>query len=328
MRTTSVPHYFNFFPTGNIPVPVCIGDLPLSEYTVPYYAMTEDVAEFLDANPLVPGAIILREKKITGIIPRHKMFERLGRRYGVELFLRKPIQDMCRELQAEAFVLRNHISINAAVRLALSRTQEHLYDPVIVEFEDRSTYLLDMYVLLLSQSQLSHNLSGIVSTLNNIEIILGNDNNETKSTFDLIVQSLQGVVPAHHIRILLKNEADTDLVGYNNPIVQHSPILETYSIYRSVLSMNQPTVIEDVLMVPAWIPQEAPSFTRSWMGLPLVNGQGPLGLLTLSRTTFSPFTTHEKEIAQVFARYLSKLFMNISLRMERIRSLERKYQRR
>lgn len=328
MKAASIPHYFNYFPTGNIPVPVCIGDLPLSDYAIPYYTMTEDVAQFLDVNPLIPGAMMVKEKQIIGIIPRHKMFERLGRRYGVELFLRKPVLEMCRELSADVFTLKSHMSINSAVRLALSRVQSHLYDPVVVEFEDHAIRLLDMYVLLLSQSQLSNNLSGIVSTLNNIEMILGNENNETRSTLDLILESLQGVVPAHNIRILLRERADLELFGAYTPMLLYSDTLESYSIYRSVLRLNQPTVIEDVHMVPAWLGSETPSGTRSWMGLPINNQHGPLGLLSLSRTSFSPFTNNEKEIAQVFARYIGKLFSNVQLRMDRVRSLEKKYQMR
>lgn len=326
MRTSFVPHYFNIFPTGNIPVPVCIGDLPLSDYVVSNTTLTEDVADFLEGNPLVPGAIMTFNGRLNGVVPRFKMFERLGHRYGVELFLRKPIQEMCDELRAEVLSLKSHLAINMAVRLALSRTQDHIYDPLVVEFENGSLRLLDMYVLLLSQSQLSNNLSGVVSALNNIEMILGNENADPRATLDLIMENLAGVVPAHHVRIILRNHGDFEHLGVHALVEFRQEQLEKFSIYKSIMQMNQPTVLEDVQMVPVWLKTEAPVNIRSWMGLPISNIGGTCGLLTLARTTFSPFTNNEKEIAQVFARYIGQLLVNASNRAERIRLLERKYQ--
>lgn len=325
MRNAGIPHYFNIFPTGDIPVPVCIGDLPLSDYIVSGGVMTEDVARYLDDNSNVPGAILMDDGYLSGVIPRHKMFERLGRRYGVELFLRKPVSEMRREIGAETFTLKSHLSINMAVRMALSRTQTHIYDPVIVEFEDHSLRLLDMYILLLSQSQLSNNLSGIVSSLNSIEMILGSESADPKSTLDLILESMRGVVPAHHVRIIVKNPLEAEILNMHEVIQQNPTALERNSIYRSVLQMSQPVVLEDTRIVPAWEQTDSPRNTRSWMGLPVSNQNGTLGLLSLARTTFSPFTNNEKEIAQVFARYIGNLFFSLRNRMERIRSMERKY---
>src|SRR5690242_17766887 len=94
----SVPHHFNIYPTGHIPVPVCIGDLPMSDYAVPHHTLAEAVALHLQNDSMVPGALILEGKKLSGVIPRHKMFERLGRRYGVELFMRKPVGELQQEL--------------------------------------------------------------------------------------------------------------------------------------------------------------------------------------------------------------------------------------
>jgi two-component system, NtrC family, sensor kinase len=133
---SSIPHHFNIYPTGHIPVPVCIGDLPMSDYTVSRNTLAETVASHMQNDNLIPGALILEGKKLSGLIPRHKMFERLGKRYGVELFLRKPIGELERELGADVFTLKSHLSINIAVKLALSRSESNIYDPIVVEHED------------------------------------------------------------------------------------------------------------------------------------------------------------------------------------------------
>ncbi len=325
MRVTQVPHYLSIFPTGTIPVPVCIGDLPLTEYSVPQDTPTEVVATYLENEPLAPGVILTNNNRLAGIIPRYKMFERLGHRYGVELFLRRPISEMDRELRAEVFILKSHLPINVAVKLALSRTQQNIYDTVIVEFEDGSMRMLDMYVLLLTQSQLSNNLSGIVSSLNNIEMILSSEKMDPAATLNLIVESMSLVVPSHHVRIILQNMAEYELLSSHELVIYNEEPPERNIVYRSVLQMNQPIVVEDVHHVPSWDKTNSPESTRSWMGVPLSNQNGTMGLLSLSRHTFSPFTNNEKELAQVFARYITALFANLSPRLEKRRLLQKKY---
>ena len=320
---SSVPHHFHIFPTGHIPVPVCIGDLPMSDYTASRHALTETISAHMQSNILIPGVILLDNQKLIGVIPRHKMFERLGKRYGVELFLRKPIGELGKELGIGTFTLKSHLSINIAVKLALSRTENNIYDPIIVEKEDGSHTLLDMYILLLTQSQLSTNLSGIVSSLNNIETILSNET-PAASTMGLIMESMNLVVPYHHARIILQKRADLASIFAANETVQISTEpLEQNDIYRSIFSINQPLTLEDVRIVPAWKNMDSPSITRSWMGIPLAHQFGTVGLVALSRFTLSPFTINEKELAQVFTRYINILLVNLTSRMKNNRSYQK-----
>lgn len=321
----NVPHYFNVFPTGHIPVPVCIGDMPMSTYAVPQHVFAETVSTYMQRNSLIPGVIILKGSQSIGVIPRHKMFERLGKRYGVELFLRKPIGELELELGVTPFILKHHLPINVAVKLALSRSESNIYDPIVVEFEDGSRSLLDMYVLLLTQSQLSTNLSGIISSLNNIETILANGM-AGASTLNLILESMGLVVPYHHARVLLQyQQGISELAGLKDTVqTAHEP-LEKNDIYRSILAIKQPLSLEDVRVVPTWKGTDTPSITRSWMGIPLSNQNGTVGLVALSRFTYSPFTSNEKELGLVFTRYISTLLSDMSGRAKRMRSFEKPF---
>ncbi len=325
MKKEPTPYYFNIFPTGKIPVPVNIGDLPLSNYAVSEETLTEEVSAYLEKNPDVPGVIIIKNNKSIGVIARHKMFERLGHRYGVELFFRKPIVELEKEFAAHKFILQNHVPINMAVRLALARPQSFIYDPIIIEFEDKTLRLLDMYVLLLSQSQLSSNLSGISSSINSIETLVSNPHANLYSAVDLIMESLSKVVPTHHARILLQHRPEFDALKEHDLVLNYYEPLNRFSIYRAILQTNQTSVLEDVSMTPAWINRDTPHNTRSWMGVPLHYLNEPFGILSLSRTTFSPFSNHEKETALLFARYLSTLLSNFTGRLDKIRALEKKY---
>jgi hypothetical protein len=319
MRENPIPHYFNIFPTGKIPVPVSIGDLPLSDYVVSYDTRVEQVAKHLQANTLLPGAIVVQGKRLLGVIPRHKMFERLGRRYGVELFLSKPISDLLLELRADVFSLKCQMHINAAAKLALSRTQDGTYDPIVVEYDDGNFALLDMYILLLSQSQLLSNLNGVISSLNNIEMILSSESPD-RNVLELILESLRLVVPYHEADIILQSQADYETLRDNKHVTILEDLWHANDIYRAVFSMSQPLNIEDVKMTPAWKGNHAPLKTRSWMGVPIADQNGIVGLLSLSRFSVSPFNNNEKELAQVFTRYVNTFLMNLSQHTEKVYS--------
>jgi hypothetical protein len=319
MRANPVPHYFNIFPTGKIPVPVCIGDLPLSEYTVSFGTPVERAANHLQANTLLPGVIILQGKRLLGVISRHRMFERLGRRYGVELFMGKPISDLLLELKTETFTLKHQLHINTAAKLALSRPQDFTYEPIIVEYESGNFALLDMYVLLLSQSQLLSNLNGVISSMNNIELLLVNESSD-RNVLELILESMRLVVPYHEAEVVLQNLSGYEHLKTDKHVTLLDDLWRANEIYRSVFAMNQPFNIEDVKMAPAWKGVHAPAKTRAWMGVPLADQNGIVGLLSLSRFSVSPFNNNEKEMAQMFARYINTFLMHLTRQADRIKS--------
>jgi len=209
MNANLIPHYFNIFPTGQIPAPVCIGDLPLSDYIVSYDTPVEQAVKHLQANTLLPGVIVMQGKRLLGAAPRHKIFERLGRRYGIELFLGKPISDLLLELRVDAFTLKSQVNINTAAKLALSRPQGSVYDPIIVEYDNGDYALLDMYVLLLSQSQLLSNMNSVVSSMNNIDMILASGSQE-RNVIELILESLRLVAPYHEAEVLIQRQANSE----------------------------------------------------------------------------------------------------------------------
>ena len=51
------------------------------------------------------------------------------------------------------------------VRIALSRPSSHLYDPIVVNYDDQVFRLLDMHVLLLAQSKLLESANLLISHL-------------------------------------------------------------------------------------------------------------------------------------------------------------------
>jgi len=194
-----------------------------------------------------------------------------------------------------------------------------------VEHENGSLRMLDTYILFLSQSQLSQNLSGIVSSLNTIEMTLANDYINPVSALDLILESTARVIPAHHTNIVLHSRYTPSTFSHQK-IYDQRNVFDGNNIYKSVITLNQPIVVEDVHMVPNWSNWDTPPNTRAWLGTPISNHNGFIGVLSLARTTFSPFTNNEKEMSLVFARYLGKLFEIAATQLKKRQMLEKKYE--
>lgn len=298
-------------PTGYVTVPVSVADLPMHDYRVPASIHTEAVTTHLDAHPEIPGAILMQDGKMYGVIPRKRMFERLGHRYGVELFLRKPIRELCDSLKAPVFPVHPHTRVDDAVYLALDRPPEILYEPLVVTTGGNDPRLLDFHTLLLAQSQMLNNMNNLFSTIGRIEHAVKTSNN-LQEQLTAILDGLRQVVPYHHAAVLPRNAegihlSDRDLVIYTPPasVIQNS-------IYQAVLQHDQPIYLEDVNHVPGWNAMGGMTDLRTWVGIPLRHSKFPLGILSIGRKTLSPFRRDEMSIAETFSEYISQTLQKLS----------------
>jgi hypothetical protein len=294
-------------PTGYVTVPVSVSDLPMHDYSVPVDTLTEEVTSRLDAHPELPGVILLQEGQVYGMLPRKRMFERLGHRYGVELFLRKPIRELCDSLQPEIFTVHPHARVDDAVYLALDRPASVLYEPLVVLSESQGARLLDFHTLLLAQSQMLNNMNNLFSTLNRIEAALHNKG-DLQERLAAILDGLRQVVPYHHAAVLPRNArgihlSDREITTY----IPTVPVMQNV-IYQAVLQHNQPIYLENVEHVPGWNGLGLGSTDmRTWVGIPLRGDGLVLGILSLGRRTLSPFRRDEMSIAETFGGYITRV---------------------
>ncbi len=297
-------------PTGDITSPVCVGDLPTFDYKVSAFTIAENVTKHLEDHPELPGVILADYGKLVGIIPRARIFERLGHRFGVELFLRKPVLELYKNLGTETYSISDHTGIKDAIHYVLSRPSHATYEPIVVVFENRDLRLLDVYTLLVTQTKALDNLNNLMSSINHIKSAISS-NIGLEKTLDIIMGKLKKVVPYHHAAILLKESTGLHLSSHYVTLYTPSqPILQNV-IYRSILETNKPLYLEDVKMVPAWDGMSAIGDLRTWMGLPLQSRNSPLGVLSLARRSLSPFAREEMDMAQTFAEYIGEALQNI-----------------
>jgi HD-GYP domain-containing protein (c-di-GMP phosphodiesterase class II) len=122
----------------------------------------------LDENTQIPGILVLEQKKLIGLIPREKVYEKLGRPYGVELYLKSSIKQFYEMLEISSLVLYSDTIIADAVKMALMRGEQALYEPMVVAHPNGQR-VISMYSLLIAQQDILQNLYSEVHYLSTID---------------------------------------------------------------------------------------------------------------------------------------------------------------
>jgi hypothetical protein len=291
-------------PTGQMYPPVSIGELPSHEYQVSTETITEDVSLYLESHPEIPGVILVSGNKIHSMIPRNKIFERLGHRYGVELFLRKPIIELQENLETTIFKVSSNTGVNTAAKVAIGRQAKSTYDPLVMEYEDGSFRQLDMHVLLMAQSLVMENMNNIITNMNRIEQSIKADI-PIDTSLDMIIDAIKLTIPYHRAAVLIKPSLWEKISSHHQLLHLLSEPLNSHLLVRSICDARTHSYIEDTDKAPLWQGMEFIGKTKVWLGLPISSGNYFDGILSLSRTTNTPFSRNEIDMAKTFSEFLS-----------------------
>jgi hypothetical protein len=291
-------------PTGQSYPPVSAGELPSHEYQVSTETITEEVSSHLEVRPEIPGVVLVSGGKIHSMIPRNKIFERLGHRYGVELFLRKPIIELQKNLETTVFKVSSNTRINTAANIALSRETKNIYDPLILEYDNGSFRQLDMHVLLMAQSLVMENMNNIITSMNRIEQSIKADI-PLDTSLDMIIDAIKRTTPYHRAAVLIKPSQWEKISSHHELLHDLSEPLNSHPLIKSICDTRNHIHIENTNLTPSWKGMEFIGKTNVWMGLPIASRGNLDGILSLSRTTNTPFSKNEIDMAKTFSEFLS-----------------------
>jgi GAF domain-containing protein len=282
-----------------------IGDLPSYHYHADTSESTEKIVEKLKKQPELPGVILFKDKKFFGAVSRSKIFEWLGRPYGVELFFKKPIHRLFEKLDFADEIYAKDMQIGDAVRKSLSRNPEARYEPLVISFGKDDLHLLDMNVLLLAQSEQLSSANHLIEKQVEIGKVLSSSL-ELPKVLALILEQMDSIIPYSRAAILLYRNNEMEFAasrGYpENVNMDEARVLVNNSrIFANIIQLRQLTIVEDASLRDDWqhIPGTPP--TRSWLGVPLIHNERVLGMLSVSRLVIAPFTAGEVEASSIFA---------------------------
>lgn len=294
-----------------------IGELPLHHYEADISIHLEKAVAHLKNNPDLPGIILRQGKTFFGALSRWKIFERLGRPYGIELYFRKPIRKLVEVVEQDCEIYPHAMPIPQAVQRALQRAAEMRYEPLVVLVGEDDLRLLDMDILLQAQSEQLANANALIQKQAEIGRILSNSLN-LSNVLDLILEQMESVISYDRASILLYRNNSLEFAasrGYAGHVNmdQARELANRNPIFARILTTRQPEAIEDISLYTAWphIPDTAP--TRSWLGLPLIQNNTILGMLSISRLDVAPFRPDTIEAASIYSSHAATALGNARL---------------
>ncbi|MEG3938127.1 MULTISPECIES: sensor histidine kinase [unclassified Microcoleus] len=129
-------------------------DLPLYHCQIDLTQQAKEVAQAFEGNSMLPGVILTERGNFVGMISRRYFYEKINRRYGLEMFFKRPIEVLYRFSKQELLVLPGSKLIVEAASESLYRLAELVYEPVVVEVAPQTYKLLDSHQLMVAQSRI------------------------------------------------------------------------------------------------------------------------------------------------------------------------------
>jgi signal transduction histidine kinase len=131
-----------------------IGELDLYDITIDLEQSGESARQLFKDNPLLPALIVYDQGKYVGMLSRRRLLECLSRPYALELFTKRPLRVLYEQVSTDVLELHGNTSIVMAASLALGRSNDEIYEPVVVRLNVEIYSVLDVHDLLQEQSRI------------------------------------------------------------------------------------------------------------------------------------------------------------------------------
>lgn len=130
-----------------------LSELPFFHEIITPDTTGQEVAQLLDADPHLPGLLVMENGDLVGVLSRDLFFERVGRKFGVEKYFSRPISLMLEVIGHEMLILPDTLLITTATKKALGRELESLFQPIVIVNPAGEYHLISALLLFLAQSQ-------------------------------------------------------------------------------------------------------------------------------------------------------------------------------
>ena len=306
-----------------------LADLPHHDFTVPPDILGRTVAEELEQRPTVPGVIVQNGEEVLGVFSRRQFLERVGRPYGVEIYLNRPISVMIKNLAPTYLAFLSTQTVQNAAEAALHRSQGLLDDPVVVLFPDGRLRLLHSYVLILAQSHLLNLLTNLEKNRRQLAESLERIGRELATSRSLdkltkrILKELDKVMPHERALVMLQEEEDLypiamrgfpEQMTLNDVRIRIRPTAD--DVFRRIVDTQEAIALADVTQDPEWQFTDKLPLNHSWLGVPLTIQGRVIGMISVTRPPTNAFTADDVMLTRAFASQAAVAIENARLNDE------------
>lgn len=156
-----------------------IGQITKEVSSIPFHTTCNQVDQLFQEDQGLQGLVILKQNFSAGLITRTNFYQKMGTRYGYNLYFRKSIELIANN---DPLVVDYFTSVIEVSKLAMDRKAEEIYDDVIVKKENKVYGVVSIKDLLLKVSNIQ---SEFASYLNPLTLLPGNKiiDEKLESTF-------------------------------------------------------------------------------------------------------------------------------------------------
>jgi signal transduction histidine kinase len=129
-----------------------VEELPYYSIQVGEETLGSEVARLFEENKALPGVIVGSGDRLN-LIARGQFYQRLGRLYGVEIYLPRAIGFFLESVSEPALIFPHITTIQGAVVACLARG-ENVYDPFLVRVPQEEPRMVTFLSLILKQTEL------------------------------------------------------------------------------------------------------------------------------------------------------------------------------
>ncbi len=129
-----------------------IEDIVRHDATLQKEDLVEEAVKYFEEDPYLNGIVIVDEKDYPiGLVMKDELYYRLGKRFGVSLFIKKPIKSV---MDKHPLIVEANDSIERVSKKAMSRDENKLYHYIIVTKDEKYIGTLSVRRLLESMTKL------------------------------------------------------------------------------------------------------------------------------------------------------------------------------
>ena len=129
-------------------------ELPRYSFYTELGCLGMELAQTFEQHPLLPGAVLVEQGQFRGMISRHRLLQYLIRPSGIELFLKKPLRVLYSYARSDLLLLSGTTPIVVAAQQALRRSPELQGEPIVIQADPQTYYLLDIHTLNIAYWQI------------------------------------------------------------------------------------------------------------------------------------------------------------------------------
>jgi signal transduction histidine kinase len=292
-----------------------LADLPTSFFEVDEETFGHLVAQTFQQQPHLPGVIITCKegKKVVTAVSRRRFLEHIGRPYGIEVYLNRSIRILAETIGLGYLMLSSQETILHAATIALQRPSDLIYEPIIIENGHKERRLLDVYILLLAQTQLLRLTSQVEQNRRQLAESLQKTGQMLVSSLSLetvtrrILKELSKVVAYERGTVFLYREDRLISLAQRGYPAHKEQTLEIQvrhtedDVFMRILQTHKPVYLPDILAEPSWQQLDWLPLNHSWLGVPLIVQDRVTGMISLTRIQAYAFSADDMTVAQAFA---------------------------